>query len=71
MTLHPIQSDKRYEINQEYTGHASGKPVYVLRWCGDYIASSEFLSPLILRALGHKAMRNGSPGIEEIKPVQL
>jgi len=57
---HPIKSDSRYTITQEYTGHESGKPQYVLRFCGDFIASSSFLSPMIVRAVGEKARRNGA-----------
>lgn len=67
MTQYPIESDKRYTINHEYTGHASGHPVHVLRWCGDFIASSPFLSPMIVRAVGHKAARE--KGIIEGRPA--
>lgn len=64
MTHHPIKSDSRYTITKEFTGHASGKAVHVLRFAGEFIASSEFLSPMIIRAIGHKAEREGALVVE-------
>lgn len=63
MKNYPIKSDSRYSIELEYCGHA--KPYQVLRFCGDFVASSPFLSAMIIRAAGHNAMRNGSPAIVE------
>lgn len=67
MTQYPVSSDSRYTINHEYTGHASGQPQFVLRWCGEFVASSSFLSPMIVRAVGHKAARE--KGIIEGRPA--
>lgn len=33
-------ADKRYSINKEYNG-TSPKPVYVIRFCGDYVGCSD------------------------------
>jgi hypothetical protein len=67
MTIHPIKSDSRYTITQEHTGHISAKPQHVLRFCGEWIASSPFLSPMIMRAVGHKAQRDGAVTVIEKK----
>ena len=34
-----IMNDKRWTINKEYTGHISGKPQWVLRFTGEFIAA--------------------------------
>jgi hypothetical protein len=57
---HPIKSDSRYTITHEFTGHASGKPVHVLRFCGDFVDSSRFAAGMITRAIGHNAARQGA-----------
>ena len=38
-----MNKDTRYSIQREYTGHISGEPQYVLRFCGVWISSSETL----------------------------
>lgn len=63
---YPIFRDSRYTIDKEYCGHP--EPRYVLRFCGDFIAQSEFLSPMIVRAVGHNSERLGSPVITEQAP---
>lgn len=56
----PIKSDSRYTITQEFTGHISGKPVHVLRFCGEFVDSSPFQARMITRAIGHNAARKGA-----------
>lgn len=48
----PIPSDPRYTVTHETGGH-------VLRFDGDAIATSEFLSPLIIAAQNHQQFRLG------------
>ena len=60
--FHPIKSDRRYEIQLEWCGHET--PHYVLRWCGDFIASSISRAAMVTRAVGHKAQRDGALTIE-------
>ena len=69
MSKHPIKSDSRYTIQREYTGHPSGKPVYVLRWCGDFVACSPFYASMVTRAAGHKAQRDGALTIEAVESL--
>lgn len=64
---HPLKSDSRYTISQEFTGDLSGKKQHVLRFCGEFIASSPFYSAMLTRAAGHKAVRDGAPAIVEKK----
>lgn len=46
----PIPSEPRYTITHEATGH-------VLRFDGDAIATSDFLSPMIIAAQNHSEHR--------------
>lgn len=32
------QKDRRYSINAEFTGHASGKKRHVVRFCNEYVS---------------------------------
>jgi hypothetical protein len=64
--MNPIK-DKRYTITNEFTGHISGKPVFVARFCGEWIGSSQFYSSALMKVVGHKAMREGALVIQEAK----
>jgi hypothetical protein len=57
-----LPSDPRYTITQEWTGHV--KPQFVVRFCGEWIASRQFLGSAIMLAAGEKARRNGALVIE-------
>ena len=70
MNKYPIHTDSRYVISQEFTGHISGKPQYVLRYCDQFVASSQFYSSIVVRAVGHKSIKNGNPVITEISQKQ-
>jgi hypothetical protein len=61
--MHPIKSDSRYAITQEYCGYP--EPRYVLRFCGEWIAQSISKASMVTRAVGHKAMRNGALVVTE------
>jgi hypothetical protein len=63
MPEHPIRSDKRYRITQTFCG----KPTiqYCLWFCDDFIASSQFYSSLVTRAVGHNSARLGALTITE------
>jgi len=62
----PIRSDSRYTIGQEFTGHASGKPQFVIRFCGEWIDSRSSYSAAVLRATGHRIARDASLIVQEI-----
>jgi len=57
LTQYPIERDKRYTITQEYTGHPSAKPQFVVRFCNDWVGSSQFYNSAVVRAVGHNAER--------------
>jgi len=57
--------DKRYTIQLEYCGHA--KPLYVARFCDEFIGSSISRAAMVMRCACHKAVMNGSTIIEEQK----
>ena len=63
---HPIKSDSRYSIALEFTGHLSGKPRHVLRFAGERIADYGNCSAAVVRAVGHKAARDGALIVTEI-----
>lgn len=52
-------ADHRYSIQQEFTGHANGKQ-WVVRFCGEWIGSSQFYGSALMLATGHNARRNGA-----------
>jgi hypothetical protein len=58
---YPIHRDRRYTVTKEFTGHA--KPQWVVRFCGEWVASSPFYSSAVVRAVGHNAERMGAPVI--------
>lgn len=61
---HPVTQngapDRRYRIGHEFTGHESGKAQFVVRFCGEFVASSSFYSSAAARAVGHNALRLGA-----------
>lgn len=63
MKIRPVSSDSRYTITLEYTGKAD--PQYVLRFCGEWIASSAFYSSMVTRAIGESQVRRGALVITE------
>lgn len=50
-----IQQDKRYSINKEYCGYKTKR--FVLRFCGDFIASSENENLCYYLAIKHNKER--------------
>jgi hypothetical protein len=60
MTRYPVSRDLRYTVAKEYTGHISGKPVWVARFEGGWIASSPFYATAAGRAIGAHAVANGA-----------
>lgn len=63
--IYPIANDSRYQIKSEFCGHSA--PRYVLRFCGEFVASSVSIASLSIRSVGHNAARQGALAIEEIK----
>ena len=59
-----LPSDPRYTVTQEWTGHA--KPQFVVRFCGEWIASRQFRGSAIMLASGEKARRNGALSFEVV-----
>ena len=57
LTQYPLSKDSRYTITKEYTGHESGKPQFVIRFCGEWVGSSQFYTSAVVRAVGHNAER--------------
>jgi len=70
MKTYPVtqsgKPDLRYTIGQEFTGHESGKPQFVVRFCGEWIGSSAFYSSAALLAVCHNQKRLGALVIEGI-----
>lgn len=56
--FYQLPSDQRYTITKEWTGKE--KPQYVVRFCGEWIASCQFKSSAITLAVGEKSRRNGA-----------
>jgi hypothetical protein len=65
MKTNPIKSDSRYTIQKEFCGHP--KAMFVLRFCGKFILSSQFYSTVLIRAVGHNAVRMGALVVTEQK----
>ena len=59
-----LPSDQRYTITQEWTGKE--KPQYVVRFCGEWVASRQFKSSALTLAVGEKSRRNGALVFEAI-----
>ena len=66
MKTAPLRSDARYTVAREFTGHASGKPRFVLRFCGDRIEDFSTYPAAVLRAAGESAIRRGAVPIEGV-----
>jgi hypothetical protein len=49
--------DLRYTVDLEFTGK-SKSTLFVVRFCGDFVASSETLNGAILSAIFHKDERS-------------
>ena len=52
-------TDFRYSIRQEYTGAAQGKQ-WVVRFCNEWVGSSQFYGSALVQAVAHNARRNGA-----------
>lgn len=65
MKTHPIKTDSRYTIQREHNGTPTS-PQFVLRWCNEYIAGFDSYSAAVVRAVGHKAQRDGALTFVEI-----
>ncbi len=62
---HPIRhesgaTDYRYRIAREYTGHASGRPLFVLRFCDERISDHFGYGGALTAAACHNAARQGA-----------
>jgi hypothetical protein len=67
LTQYPISKDARYTITQEYTGHPSANPQFVIRFCGDWVGSSQFYTSAVMRAIGYSCEQRGALVITEKK----
>lgn len=56
-------ADKRYAIAAEFCGHAEKR--FVLRFCGEFVASSISMSAMVMRATGERNIRMGAAIVEE------
>lgn len=52
------KTDTRYTVRPEYTGHQSGKPQQVARFCGEWIGSDETVKGAELLCIIHDDERN-------------
>lgn len=66
MNTYHLPSDKRWTVGTEYTGHISGKPRHVVRFCGERLSDHATRGAALLSAAREKARRDGALVIEEI-----
>lgn len=64
MKQHPIKTDARWTVTREHTGKPA--PQFVIRFCDEWIDSRSTYPAAVLRAVGAKAVRDGSPIIAEM-----
>lgn len=64
--LRPIRSDSRWSIGQEFTGHATGKAQWVIRFCDDYQDSRSTKGAALLRCIALRGIQQGALTIEGI-----
>lgn len=64
LTQFPIENDSRYTITKEFIGYPDAR--FVLRFCGEFVAQSEFYSVVLLRAIGEDARRRGALVLTEV-----
>lgn len=57
MTRYPVSGDRRYTVDKEFCGHATAR--FVLRFCGEFVASSTSYASMVVRAVGHKCSDGG------------
>ena len=61
---HPIRQggaiDYRYRINREFTGHASGKARFVLRFCDERVSDHFGYGGALMAATCHNAAQQGA-----------
>lgn len=67
------KTDRRYTANQEYTGHASGKPRYVVRFAGTRLADfgSKREAENYIEQYEAQRMTNPAPRIGTARPRRL
>ena len=58
-------SDNRYTITREWCGHET--PMYVVRFCGEWLSCHEHKCAALMIATGESAKRRGALIIEEVK----
>lgn len=58
MKKHPLKQDQRYTVTREFCGMA--EPQFVIRFCGDWIDSRRSYPAAVLRATGHRNVRQGA-----------
>lgn len=63
MKKHPLKDDQRYTVTLEYCGEAL--PRYIVRFCDDFVSSHSTYSAAVVRATGHRAVRQGALVITE------
>ena len=64
MKLYPVKNDARYSIDLEWCGYK--EPMYVLRFCDEWVDCFQFKSAAIVRAIGEDARRKGALSIQEV-----
>ena len=68
---HPVRqggaTDYRYRINREYTGHASGRARFVVRFCDERISGHFGYGGALTAAIGHNAARQGAMIVEAME----
>jgi len=63
-----LKSDPRYTITREFCGHE--KPLYIVRFCDEWVSKHTTKSAALMRATGEAAQRRGCLVVEAI-PVDL
>ena len=66
MKIH-LRSDSRFSISREYTGHISGKPRHVVRFCGNRLADFGNAAAALVFAAGESCRRRGALIVSEVK----
>lgn len=64
LMMYHLHSDKRWSYGPEYNGHANpvkpGAPVWVVRFCGDYIGFRSTRGAALMLATTERARRAGA-----------
>lgn len=62
--MYPIKSDRRWTITREFCGER--KPMFIVRFCGDWVDKRATFASAVLRAVGAKAARDGALIVTEV-----